>query len=561
MSSQRSAARHANATSSTTSAASTISSSRAAPVHISNSQPHTRKRPRPSAESALEATQRAHGDEQQSAADAQPRKRAKRDEDDGRQPILQRGAQATGSTQDVAITANTAPWPAPAFPIAAAVLPTALSHSHSHSHTAPRGRAGTIALATTAIASGETDPVDPTWPLDLTGVSFMLVGNVSRGRIAQQLSKAGATITEAVAKVKQQYVVEGAPSQCTRKRTIAKEAKLCEAAKAAGKVFMTEDTFWKWMTRVDEYREEQQQVADSAGERLHDKLLQCTSLPDVLVDLVVEYAAAQEPVVGLFRDWLAMEQLASDGQFAATLPGPATLEEIKQLEQQYREDHRLPTWLRQLLRLHNGVRWVGEADAVLVPSLADMSFQVPREIRHTLRRLHWWAVRKQEGSHRRFMFHAEAQMKRWTFVAPTGQWVVIDDDRVDLYAHSLDDMLARYVNEWKRRIAAKEAEQGSEGEEGGRQQQEGEAESEEKEEAQPARPATTQHPQGTTTADPLLTTTTTSTTLSPTVALYASCRPPLASVSGEQQPLSHADPKLWELYRRSYRRALKNRYD
>ena len=478
---------------------STSSSSRAVPLHSSDPQPDTRKRTERSADSALEATQRAHSDEQQPAADEQPRKRAKEDADekDEKQPRQQ--------------------------------LDTA---------------AATTAAATDANAeSKEADLVSPAWPLDLTGLSFLAFGDVHTYRIEQQLNKAGAILTKAVAKVKQQYAVVGAPSQCTRKMTSKLGSTPYYAAKAANKVFMSEAVFWQWMKKVDEWREEQQKVADSVDERLHNTLLECTPLPDVLVDLVVEYAAAQEPVVSLFRDRLAMEQLASDGQFAATLPALATLEEIKQLEEQYREGHRLPTWLRQLLRLHNGVRWVGESDQVLVPSLADMSFQL-RDF--MLRRLRWTAIREQDSSSR-------VNNKKSTLVTPEDKWVVIDNGIIDLhecanlYAHSLDDTLTRYVNEWQRRIAVKECAQSSQQVEGG-QQQEGGRETV-WDEKQHVNQAQAHHQAVTAATLPILTTATT--TLSPTAVLYASCRPPLSSATGDQQLLVQADYRLFHRYKRS----------
>ena len=291
------------------------------------------------------------------------------------------------------------------------------------------------------------------YPVDVSGVSFMLMGDVDRSLCEGLIYQHGALVSKQVLK-RPQYVIAG-PAKRTYwwgGRT-GPDTKLWADAERAGKTFISQSDFERWMERVQAAKDAAEREAHEADEHLVQLLLEATELPHVLIELVVEYAVEEAPILPVVRRWLKLEQRASDGAHSSTLNPPATGEQIADVESKLKT--RLPFALRQLLRLHNGASLQGDAAGMRVfPSTNDLLAPRPNLERFTLplRWLPW-----QRSLDAAAMPH---RVHRMYFVPPSGPLVATVADAyiydVPLYVtgESVDQFMEQYVERWRSNIDA-----------------------------------------------------------------------------------------------------------
>ena len=272
-------------------------------------------------------------------------------------------------------------------------------------------------------------------PVDISGVGFILMGQLWKHKVEQLIADNNGSVGKSILKTKPQYVVCGPPMTTDYGGVSGEGSKIYKEAKKAKKPFLTEAEFMEWMERVQEAREAAEKEADAWEDTLQKAVVDETGMADVLSSIVVDYAVEEAPEVSKLKDWLKMEGEASDGRFEATLAGPVTDEELTAAES--RLGMRLPVWLRQLLRLHNGVRFVD--GAVLYPSAQEL-----RPIFYS----------------EEFRFH---QRMRWLifdqkkpfeplFCLPTGQLVFFHKWFSYVLADSFVDLLEQFMTMWRTAI-------------------------------------------------------------------------------------------------------------
>ena len=289
------------------------------------------------------------------------------------------------------------------------------------------------------------------FPVDVSGVSFMLMGDVDRSLCEGLIYQHGGRVSKQVLK-KAQYVIAG-PSKRTYwwgGRT-GPDTRIWQSAKEAGKTFISQSDFERWMERVQAAKDEAEREAHAADEHLVQILLEATSLPEVLIDLVVEYAVEEAPILPIFRQWLRLEQRASDGAHSSTLNPPASDEQIAEVEKRLKT--RLPFALRQLLRMHNGVSLQGDAAGMqAVPSTTDLLAPRPPLDMFTLP-LRWLPWQRNIDTAR--MPH---RIQTIYFVPPNGPLVATTTEAypydVPLYVvgQSVEQFMQQYVELWRNNI-------------------------------------------------------------------------------------------------------------
>ena len=299
------------------------------------------------------------------------------------------------------------------------------------------------------------------FPVDVSGVSFMLMGDVNRSLCEGLIYQHGAVVSKQVQK-RQQYVIAGPPKRTywwggsTGEHTL-----IWKEAQQTGKTFISQYDFEQWMERVQAAKDEAEREAHAADDHLVQLLMEATPLPEVLVQVVVEYALDEAPLLPIVRRWLKLEQRASDGAHSNTLPPPATDEQIADVESKLMT--RLPLALRQLLRMHNGASLQGDAAGMCVfPSTNDLL--APRS--------HWELF---TVPLRWLMWHRDLDADRTPhrvqsvyFVPPNGPVVAMIHDAAwesqYVLTQSAEQFMSEYVDMWKERIDAGEQEQqGQEG--------------------------------------------------------------------------------------------------
>ena len=239
--------------------------------------------------------------------------------------------------------------------------------------------------------SWSVDAVDiSTLPHSIEGVSFMLMGNVNRSQCEGLIYQYGGSVSATVLKKKQQFVITGPAKKNRLFGSVSGEgSKVWAEAKAAQKQFITEAEFEQWMDRLQAAQDEADEIQHSVDQELVQLLHDATPLPDVLIDIVAEYAIDEAPIIPLFHQWCKLEQQASDRTHTSTLPPPATDAQIVEVESAF--NTRLPYALKQLLRLHDGAALQGDSAGMRIfPSTAELLAARPHsQLLTTLRWLPW----------------------------------------------------------------------------------------------------------------------------------------------------------------------------
>jgi len=369
------------------------------------------------------------------------------------------------------------------------------------------------------------------FPVDVKGVSFMLMGDVDRSLCEGLIYSHGALISKQVLK-KQQYVIAGPPKRTHwRGGMTGENTRIWKSAKEAGKTFISQSDFERWMERVQAAKDAAEAEEHAADEHLVQLLLEATSLPEVLIDLVAQYALDEAPIVPIVRQWLKLEQRASDGTHWATLPSPATDEQIADVERRLKT--RLPFALRTLLRMHNGASLQGDSAGMRVfPSTEDLlAFRPDHELFTVpLRWLMW--------QHDLDTSRTPHYIKSVYFVPPNGPLVAVTthermwDTPHWVFAESMEQFMQQYVEAWKSNVDADAEEE--EGKKDGVEEKEERKEEKVQDSSMEGASATS-------------TAASSTVQLSPSARHVAACRPSALSVPciQEMAAVREAHPRVW----------------
>ena len=287
-----------------------------------------------------------------------------------------------------------------------------------------------------------------TLPMSLDDISFIITGKVNRSKVEGYILEYGGSISKTILK-KHQYVIEGPGVTNEFGGYSGPGTVIYKEAKKKKKTFMSENDFMNWINQIKEYKLKEEEELLEFDNEINNIIKLTTDIFEDGINLIIEYATDEFPIVGHYRDWLKLESATG---LTSNLPPPATEEEISKVETEL--EIRLPLWLKQLLRIHNGNTYYTTDNIinqiVIFPSTNQMlatNKALTTSFKHVANVLRWipiycYATSGNWGYYPRTLFVVPESL---------GNTVISDGDNV--VAESLEDILKQYVKIWNENIS------------------------------------------------------------------------------------------------------------